>query len=103
MENRGNTWTKKEEDELLHRLKLEEPIETISKKHNMAVLFMDVQKVKRGFYEVSFKTITENPKNHKDYEITDIFIKLLEKQIINKPEHYTWTHRRFKHRKTLSN
>lgn len=33
MENRGNTWTKKEEDELLHRLKLEEPIETISKKH----------------------------------------------------------------------
>ena len=77
--------------------------ETISKKHNMAVLFMDVQKVKRGFYEVSFKTITENPKNHKDFEITDIFIKLLEKQIINKPEHYTWTHRRFKHRKTLSN
>lgn len=33
MENRGNTWTKKEEDDLLYRLQLEEPIDTISKKH----------------------------------------------------------------------
>ena len=33
MENRGNTWTKKEEDELLHRLQLEESIDSISKKH----------------------------------------------------------------------
>ena len=29
MENRGNTWTKKEEDELLHRLQLEESIDSI--------------------------------------------------------------------------
>ena len=69
----------------------------------MAVVFMDVQKIKRGFYEVSFKTITEEPKKFKDFEITDKFIDLLEKQITNKPEHYTWTHKRFKHRKSLIN
>tara|TARA_Y100000992_G_C20922894_1_gene330695 strand:+ start:23 stop:370 length:348 start_codon:yes stop_codon:yes gene_type:complete len=33
MENHKSPWTKKEEDELLHRLRLEEPISTISKKH----------------------------------------------------------------------
>jgi hypothetical protein len=33
MENRGNAWTKKEEDELLYRLQLEESISSISKKH----------------------------------------------------------------------
>ena len=33
MENRGNPWTKKEEDELLYRLQLEESISSISKKH----------------------------------------------------------------------
>lgn len=33
MENHKLPWTKKEEDELLHRLRLEEPISTISKKH----------------------------------------------------------------------
>ena len=69
----------------------------------MSVVFMDVQKIKRGYYEVSFITITEDPKKFKDFEITKRFIKLLEKQIIKKPEYYTWTHKRFKHRKTLSN
>jgi len=33
MENRGSAWTKKEEDELLYRLQLEESISSISKKH----------------------------------------------------------------------
>ena len=77
--------------------------EIIAKKYNMAVVFMDVQKIKRGYYEVSFITITEEPKKIKDFEITERFIELLEKQIINKPEYYTWTHKRFKHRKNLSN
>jgi len=27
------------------------------------------------------------------------FMRILEKQITNKPEYYTWTHKRFKHRK----
>ena len=77
--------------------------ETIAKKYNMAVVFMDVQKIKRGYYEVSFDTITEEPKKFSDFEITERFIELLEKQIINKPEYYTWTHKRFKLRKTISN
>ena len=76
--------------------------EIIAKKYNMALVFMDVQRVKRGYYEVYFKTITENPKKYKDFELTDKFIKLLEEQIIKKPEYYTWTHRRFKHRKKIT-
>ena len=77
--------------------------EIIAKKYNMAVVFMDVQKIERGYYEVSFNTITEEPRKFKDFEITDRFIELLENQIKNKPEYYTWTHKRFKHRKALSN
>ena len=73
--------------------------EIIAKKYNMAVIFMDVQKPKRGFYEVTFSTITENPNKFDDFKITEKFIKLLEKQIVSKPEYYTWTHKRFKHRK----
>ena len=76
--------------------------EVIAKKYNMAVVFMDVQKVKRGFYEVNFETITEKPKDYEDYEITDQFIKRLELQIIKKPEFYTLTHKRFKHKKSSS-
>ena len=34
----------------------------------------------------------------KDYEITDKFLKLVEKQIHEAPEYYLWTHKRWKHR-----
>ena len=76
--------------------------EVIAKKYNMATVFMDVQKVKRGYYEASFSLITEKPNSFKKFELTDKYIEFVEKQIRNKPEYYTWTHKRFKHRKNKS-
>jgi len=64
----------------------------------MAVVFFRVKRKKRGFYELTFETITENPKEYKDYEITDIFFKLVEEQILEAPQYYLWTHKRWKHR-----
>ena len=75
--------------------------EVIAKKYNMAIVFMDVQKLKRGYYEASLKLITENPNEFKDFELTDIYIDLVEKQVSKKPEYYTWTHKRFKHRRDI--
>ena len=76
--------------------------EVIAKKYNMATVFMDVQKVKRGYYEASFSLITEKPNSFKKFELTDKYIEFVEKQVRNKPEYYTWTHKRFKHRKNKS-
>jgi KDO2-lipid IV(A) lauroyltransferase len=42
--------------------------------------------------------LTEEPKQFKDYEITDMFIKEVEKQLHEAPEYYLWTHKRWKHR-----
>ena len=74
--------------------------EIIAKKYDMAVVYMNVEKVKRGYYLASFELITDKPTKHKDFKITEDFIKLLENQIFKAPEYYTWTHNRFKHRKT---
>lgn len=74
--------------------------EIIAKKYDMAVVYMNVEKVKRGYYLASFELITDKPTKHKDFKITEDFIKLLENQILKAPEYYTWTHNRFKHRKT---
>ena len=73
--------------------------EIIAKKYDMPILFMDVIKIKRGFYEATFKEITYDPKNFENFKLTEIFIKMVEEQIHRKPEFYTWTHRRFKHKK----
>ena len=72
--------------------------EMLAKKLDMAVVFFAVKKIKRGYYETTFKTLCTDPSEYKDYEITDMFIKLVEKQIKEAPEYYLWTHKRWKHR-----
>jgi len=72
--------------------------EVLAKKLDMAVVFFSVKRIKRGYYETTFETIAEHPKEFKDYEITDQFFKLLEKQILEAPQYYLWTHKRWKHR-----
>ena len=72
--------------------------ETMAKKFDMAVVFFSVKRIKRGYYEATFQTITEHPKDYQDYEITDLFFKLVEGQILEAPQYYLWTHKRWKHR-----
>ncbi|WP_282043453.1 lysophospholipid acyltransferase family protein [Winogradskyella flava] len=72
--------------------------EILAKKLDMAVVFFKVKRKKRGYYELTFETITENPKDYENYEITDIFFKKVEEQILEAPQYYLWTHKRWKHR-----
>ena len=73
--------------------------EMLAKRYDMNVVFLKVTKVKRGYYEAHFDLLAENPKEIPNYEITDDFIKRVEKQIYDAPEFYLWTHKRFKHRR----
>ncbi|OUR90841.1 lipid A biosynthesis acyltransferase [Flavobacteriales bacterium 34_180_T64] len=72
--------------------------ETLAKRLDMAVVYFKVKRLKRGYYQTTFETITLNPKDYKDYEITELFFKLVEQQIHEAPEYYLWTHKRWKHR-----
>ena len=77
--------------------------ERIAKQHNIPVVFGKVVKIKRGHYKVVVDLISEFPNEYKDYQITDIYIKKLEKQIREIPEYYYWTHNRFKHKDKAPN
>ena len=72
--------------------------ETMARKLDLAVVFLKVSKVKRGYYKATFIPITTDGKQTEKNEITDQFLKLTEEQIHEKPEHYFWTHKRWKHR-----
>jgi len=71
--------------------------EMLSKKYDMVVINYRAKKLKRGYYEVDFELITENPKEFTNYEVTDKFLKITEKNIREQPEFYLWSHKRFKH------
>ncbi|MEW4925604.1 lysophospholipid acyltransferase family protein [Algibacter sp. 2305UL17-15] len=72
--------------------------EVLAKRLDMATLFLKVKKIKRGYYESTFSIISKNPKELKDFEITDIALKRVEEQLYEAPEYYLWTHKRWKHR-----
>ncbi len=72
--------------------------EMLAKKYHMNIVLMETKKIKRGYYETSFSLISNEVEKYPNFELTDIFIKKVEKQILNKPEYYFWTHNRFKHK-----
>ena len=72
--------------------------ERIARKLNLPVIFLDTQKVKRGYYTVDMKLITENPKETQENYITERYARLLEKMILRDPAYWLWTHKRWKHK-----
>lgn len=72
--------------------------EKLAKDLDMAVVYLHVEKVKRGFYEATFKTLTYAAREETEFEITRRYFEELESQIKKAPEYYLWTHKRWKHR-----
>ena len=73
--------------------------EMLAKKYDLNVLFVKVKKLKRGFYEATFIPISDNPRSIPDFGITSVFLREVEKQILEAPEYYFWTHKRWKHKR----
>lgn len=65
-------------------------------KNNLPVFFIDIQRIKRGYYEVEFILLTDDPSTLAEGEITRRYANRLEEQIIQYPDNWLWTHRRWK-------
>lgn len=76
-------------------------VELIARRLNSPVLYMAVLKneVKRGFYKAHFKLITETPKQAPNNSILQAQIGFLEQDIIQQPDNWLWSHKRWKHKK----
>jgi KDO2-lipid IV(A) lauroyltransferase len=70
--------------------------ETYARKHNLPVFFVDIQRVKRGFYELELIPLTEKPDELAPGELTQMYAAKLEAVIRKKPENWLWSHRRWK-------
>ncbi|GLU44685.1 lysophospholipid acyltransferase family protein [Allomuricauda sp. NBRC 101325] len=72
--------------------------EEICKHNNFVPVYLKVKKLKRGYYQGTFKVLFDDPTVVPDYKITDAFLQETEKSILEAPEYYFWTHKRWKHR-----
>ena len=75
--------------------------EKIGKKLDYAIVYGHTRKLKRGYYNTEFTLLCENPQETKEFEITEMHTRALEKTIREKPEYWLWSHRRWKHDRKL--
>lgn len=73
--------------------------ETIAKKLNYPVIFLSTKRTKRGFYEMTPELLCENPKETAPGELSEMHTKRLEQDIMEQPEIWLWSHKRWKHKK----
>ncbi len=73
--------------------------ERYAKKYDTPVVFGQIIKVKRGYYELKFTLLCDKPNETAYGEITEKMTRFLEGIIIEKPEYWLWTHKRWKRRR----
>jgi KDO2-lipid IV(A) lauroyltransferase len=73
--------------------------EIIARKLDYPVIYLSVIREKRGQYRVDSELLVEHPKELSENEVTEMHTKRLEQDIINYPETWLWSHRRWKHKK----
>ena len=74
-------------------------VEKYAKEYNWPVVFVSINKVKRGYYEAEYSLITDKSTEQPHGKITEDFTKRLEQDIINQPQYWLWSHRRWKHKR----
>ena len=68
----------------------------IAKKLNYPVIYVSMQRPKRGIYHITTELLIEDPKNYAEDDISEMHTRRLEKDIQECPEIWLWTHRRWK-------
>lgn len=71
--------------------------EKVTKHYGYKAVFICMRRIKRGYYECEFTSLHDNPQSLPDFELTNLYFKKLENEILQHPEFYLWTHNRFKH------
>jgi KDO2-lipid IV(A) lauroyltransferase len=73
--------------------------EKIARKTNFEVWYMQIRKIRRGYYEVHTRLLCEKPAETKEGEITEMLARATEEDILSQPEFWLWSHRRWKHKR----
>ena len=70
--------------------------EMLGKKFGYPVFYAYITRTNRGYYRTQLKTLSAEPKNTEEGEITKAYAQLLEQNILEQPQLWLWTHNRWK-------
>ncbi|MFA7140471.1 MAG: lysophospholipid acyltransferase family protein [Proteiniphilum sp.] len=78
-------------------------MEKIARSLSMSVVYLDIEKVKRGYYTGTFVTLSVDAGCDRDHSITERYMRKLEKTVLREPSCYLWSHNRWKFRRETEN
>jgi len=73
--------------------------EKIAQKLNYPVVYVTINKTKRGYYSINASYLIMDPKFSKEGEISELHTRKLEDDINLQPENWLWSHKRWKHKR----
>lgn len=73
--------------------------ETIGQKVGAVYYYVDVRRVRRGYYRATFHRLPEEGEG--PFPITEHYMRMMEASIKADPAHWLWTHNRWKYKRTL--
>jgi KDO2-lipid IV(A) lauroyltransferase len=73
--------------------------ERIACKLHLPVVYADVRKLRRGYYSVEFKLLSNAPMETPGYPLTEQYARLMEETILRDPAYWLWTHKRWKYKR----
>ncbi len=74
-------------------------VERMARKVGGYVAYLDVKRVKRGYYSGRLEMITNHPQTEPETYITETYIRKIEKTILRDPAYWLWSHKRWKHKR----
>lgn len=74
--------------------------EKLAKRFNYPIFFIDFHRVKRGYYRLVLSELVKTPQTMAEGEIVQLFMKKLEQRIVETPENWLWSHKRWKKKRT---
>jgi KDO2-lipid IV(A) lauroyltransferase len=73
-------------------------MEKLARRYNLTVVFLNVRRIRRGYYRITFEILADEPSKYAPFEISERYIRKTEKLVKEKPEYYLWSHNRWKYK-----
>ncbi len=70
--------------------------EKYAKEYDQPAVYGAISKLRRGYYEMTFHPLEDHSAESPYGRITELHTQMLEKQIIEAPQYWLWTHKRWK-------
>ena len=70
--------------------------EQLANTYDQAVVFYLPRRIKRGYYEIELQLLTDQPTSLEWGKLTEIHTQLLEQRIVEEPNAWLWSHKRWK-------